>query len=109
MTGYGDVVIVSLLGDYGKPRPAVVVQSDRYAGLPSVVVCAISTDVRPELSELRPLVEPSALNGLRRPSQIMLDKPGALPRTKVSPPIGNLGPELMLHVRRVMTDLFDIA
>jgi mRNA interferase MazF len=109
MARHGDVVIVSLPGDYGKPRPALVVQSDRYALLPSVVVCPITTSLRTDLSELRLTLQPTPENGLQQPCQVMLDKPGALPRAKLSAPIGRLGSDEMLHVRRVMTDLFDIG
>lgn len=42
----GDLVMVSLQGDYGKPRPALVVQSDLLTDLESVVLCPVTSDLR---------------------------------------------------------------
>lgn len=88
MTQRGDVVLVSLQGDYGKPRPAVVVQSDVLAGLDSVVLCPLTSELR--TAAFRVTVEPTLSNGLKVLSQIMTDKPATLPRSKVSEPIGKL-------------------
>lgn len=40
----GDLVVVALSGDYGKPRPALVVQSDDFQALPSVTVLRITSE-----------------------------------------------------------------
>src|SRR3546814_1320774 len=42
----GDIVAVSLQGDYGKPRPALIVQSNLLAELESLVICPITSAVR---------------------------------------------------------------
>lgn len=68
MTNRGDIVLVALGGDYGKPRPVLIVQSDLVADLPSVVACPLTTMVRSELSELRLTVLPTSGNGLREMS-----------------------------------------
>jgi len=74
-TRRGDIVIVSATGDYGKPRPAVIVQSD---ALPdthaSIVVCQM-TSVMAQASHFRITIEPTAENGLQARSQVMADKP----------------------------------
>ena len=70
----GDVVIVRGKGDFGKTRPAVVIQSDAHGlELNSVTVCPMSTHLV-ERGRLRLDVSPSMANGLRSPSQIMIDK-----------------------------------
>jgi mRNA interferase MazF len=66
------VVVVALPGDYGKPRPALVVQSDRFAEHPSVTVLPI-TSHRVAAPLLR--VDIGLECGVDRPSQIQIDKP----------------------------------
>jgi mRNA interferase MazF len=96
----GDLVTVSLQGDYGKPRPALVVQSDLLTSLDSVVLCPVTSDLRDAV--FRVTVEPNPANGLRALSQIMTDKLATLPRTKVGPPFGRLDGERMRAVERAL-------
>ncbi|MDO9062841.1 MAG: type II toxin-antitoxin system PemK/MazF family toxin [Bradyrhizobium sp.] len=68
----GDVVLLVAQGDMGKPRPGVIVQADELGDTTnSVLVCPMSSDVS-DYHHLRPVVEPSAANGLRLRSQIPL-------------------------------------
>lgn len=57
----GDLVTVSLQGDYGKPRPALIVQSDLLTDLESVVLCPVTSDLRN--AAFRVTVEPNPANG----------------------------------------------
>ena len=88
MTQRGDIVAVSIQGDYGKPRPALVIQSDLLEGLQSVVLCPITSELRD--ATFRVTVEPNPANGLRVLSQVMADKISTLPRNKLSEPFGRL-------------------
>lgn len=100
MTQRGDLVTVSLQGDYGKPRPALVIQSDLLADLESVVLCPVTSDLRN--AAFRVTVEPNPANGLRTLSQVMVDKLSTLPRTKISEPFGRLDEERMKTVDRAL-------
>ena len=100
MTQRGDLVRVSLQGDYGKPRPALVVQSDLLEELDSVVLCPLTSAVRN--AAFRVTVEPNPSNGLRALSQVMVDKLSTLPRAKVSEPFGRLDEERMRAVDRTL-------
>ncbi|CAN5131118.1 type II toxin-antitoxin system PemK/MazF family toxin [soil metagenome] len=86
----GDVVIVSAAGDFGKPRPAVVMQSrampDAHA---SVVLCQM-TSLLIDAPDFRITIEPTPANGLRERSQVMADKPVTLMRSRIGSPIGRL-------------------
>jgi mRNA interferase MazF len=86
----GDVVTVAATGDYGKPRPAVIVQTD---ALPlehaSVVVCQMTSDLT-DAPDFRVTIEPSEKNGLRARSQVMADKPVTIRRERVGRQIGHL-------------------
>src|SRR3546814_19257903 len=83
----GDIVAVSLQGDYGKPRPALIVQSNLLAELESLVICSITSAVRD--AAFRITVEPDNANGSRVRSQVMVDKLSTLPRSKNSNPFGD--------------------
>src|SRR3546814_14947344 len=73
----GDIVAVSLQGDYGTPRPALIVQSNLLAALESVVICPITSAVRG--AAFRIPVEPDNTTGLRVHSQVMGAKLPTLP------------------------------
>ena len=97
----GDLVTVALQGEQGKPRPALVVQADRFADLTGVTVLPI-TGTLLDAPLLRVEVEPSAGNGLAKRSQIMVDKPQTPPRGKVGVVIGCLDDATMLAVSRAL-------
>lgn len=81
---------VAASGDYGKPRPAVIVQTDALpAEHASVIVCQMTSDIA-EASDFRVTIEPTENNGLRRRSQIMADKPVTIRRERVGRKIGSL-------------------
>lgn len=86
----GDVVLVVPKGDYAKPRPSVVIQSDlMHADHPSVLVCFITSDLQQD-SFYRLPVEPNETNGLVKPSQIMVDKIQAMPRARIKRKLGEV-------------------
>ena len=96
----GDLVTVALQGDFGKPRPAVVVQSDLLAELDSVVLCPITSELRD--AAFRVDIEPSPSNGLQKMSQVMVDKLATLPRARVSEPFGRVDEERMRAISRAL-------
>ncbi len=86
----GDVVTVAAAGDYGKPRPAVIVQTDALpATHASVVVCQMTSECS-EALDFRVTVDPTAANGLRVKSQVMADKPVTVRRERLGQTIGHL-------------------
>lgn len=96
----GDLVLVSLAGDYGKTRPALLVQNDLFAEeAASRTVCLLTSDVL-LAPRLRVTIDPSAVNGLRRLSQVQVEKIVTLPAEKVRGPIGRLTDEQMREVDR---------
>jgi len=89
----GDVVTVAAAGDYGKPRPAVIVQSDAFPEThASVVVCQMTSELF-DAPDFRVTIDPSGANGLRVPSQIMADKPVTVRRERVGKFVGRLAAE----------------
>ena len=104
----GDLATVALQGNYGKPRPALVVQSDLFDGHPSVVVLPITGELR-DTPLFRIEVEPSEGNGLRKLSHIMVDKPQSIPRDKLGEPFGRIEDDILLSVTRALALFLGIA
>jgi mRNA interferase MazF len=98
----GAFVVVATPGDYGKPRPALIVQSDLFAELPSVVICPLTTTLRNDADLFRLDVQPSARNGVRQASQIAVDKLTVVPSSKIGEVIGEADDELLLRVNRAL-------
>jgi mRNA interferase MazF len=104
----GCLVTVALQGDVGKPRPALVIQSDMFDEHPSVVVLPVTSDLR-ETPLFRITVEPTKANGLQVPSQIMVDKPQSISRTKIGPPFGEVDQGTLVAVNRSLAFFLGIA
>lgn len=104
----GDIVVVSSQGDYGKPRPAVIVQSDALAGADSVLVSLLIGDMT-DASLYRLMIQPDEGNGLKAPSQVMVDKIVAIPRAKASAPIGSLDKSAMIALNHMLAVMIGIA
>ncbi|MGE0222738.1 MAG: type II toxin-antitoxin system PemK/MazF family toxin [Acetobacteraceae bacterium] len=95
----GDLVVVSLPGDYGKPRPALIIQSDLFAEHPSVTLLPITSHLV-DAPLLRIDIGPR--QGLDRPSQIQIDKPHTIRRERIGQVIGGLDPLTMVGVTRAL-------
>jgi mRNA interferase MazF len=86
----GDVVIVAAPGDYGKPRPAVIVQSDAIPGShASVVICRMTSETAE--ADFRITIDPGPETGLRVRFQVMADKPVTIRRERIGRRVGRLG------------------
>jgi mRNA interferase MazF len=97
----GDLVSVAFPGDYGKPRPALIVQADVFDHLQSVTLLPLTTDPI-DAKDARIAVLPTPQNSLRQPSFVMIDKIGTLPRAKVGPPFGRVAEDDMTAVNRAL-------
>ena len=105
----GDVVTVAAAGDYGKPRPAVIVQTD---ALPmqhaSVVVCQMTSEFS-EALDFRVTLEPTEQNGLRVRSQIMVDKPVTIGRERIGQRVGHLEDKDILRLNIALAFVMGLA
>jgi mRNA interferase MazF len=86
----GDVALVVLQGELGKPCPGVIVQSDELGALSSLIVCPMSSHVDDTNNLMRPIVAPTVQNGLLVRTQIMTDKLNTLRRDRIRRVIGTL-------------------
>jgi mRNA interferase MazF len=104
----GSFVPVAAPGDFGKPRPALVVQSDRFDEHATVTVLLVSSALI-DAPLIRVDVQPNQGNGLRAPSQVMIDKAMTLRRERVGPAFGEADDRLMLEVSRLLALFLGIA
>ncbi len=104
----GDLVTIVLQGDFGKPRPALIIQSDLFDEHPSVTVLPVTSELR-DTPLFRITIEPNAENGLQKPSQVMLDKAQTVSREKIGQSFGRLDDATMLKVTRSLAVFLGIA
>jgi mRNA interferase MazF len=104
----GDLVTVAAQGDYGKPRPAIIVQSDALNTADSVLVALLTSTVK-DAPFYRLTVEPTEANGLKVLSQVMVDKVLAYPRAKCGPVIGRLSQQNMLAFSNMLSVMIGLA
>lgn len=104
----GDLVMVAVSGDYGKPRPAVVIQSDYFAGHPSVTVLPVTSHIR-DTPLFRVTLEPDGGNRLRVDSQIMVDKAVTVAVDRLGARFGCVDAASMVAVDRALALFLGIA
>lgn len=104
----GDLVTVAGSGDFGKPRPALVIQSDRFDETGTVTILLISGTLQ-DAPLIRLTVQPTPENGLRVVSQVMVDKAISVKRERVGSPFGRLDDETVLSVTRSLAVFLGIG
>jgi len=92
----------------GKPRPAVIIQDDRFDATDSVTVCAFTTDPT-DAPLFRLPVEPSEGNGLRAVCRLLVDKITTVPKAKIGARVGRLADEDMVRLNRAVLVFLGIA
>ena len=105
----GDLVTVSAAGDYGKPCPAVIVQTDAFPeNHASVVVCQLTSELV-DAPDFRLTIEPTPENGLRATSQVMADKPVTVRRERIGQKIGRLNDQDMVRIGIALAFVLGLA
>jgi mRNA interferase MazF len=94
--------------DAGKPRPAVILQDDRFDATASITICAFTTDPA-DAPLFRPLILPNADNGLREVCRLMVDKMTTVPKTKIGTRIGRLDHEDVPRLNRAVLVFLGLA
>lgn len=104
----GELVTVALQGEHGKPRPALVIQSDRFPDTATTTVLLV-TSTLVDAPLIRLTVEPLPENGLRATSQIMIDKAMTVRTDKLGGAFGQINDTAMLGVNRALALFLGVA
>ena len=105
----GDLVTVALQGEHGKPRPALVIQSDLFAELTSTVTVLLLTSTALDVPLIRVPVEPSESNGLRMRFYVMIDQIFSAGTRRIGQVFGHLDDADMVAVNRSLVLFTGIA
>jgi mRNA interferase MazF len=105
----GEIWTVSGGNNYaGKPRPALIIQEDRFDGTSSITLCAFTTDPT-DVPLLRLLISPDGQNGLRMACRLMIDKVTTVPKTRLGKKLGQLGDTDEVRVNRALMVFLGLA
>ena len=105
----GEIWTVAGGRDYaGKPRPAVILQDDRFDATASLTICAFTTDPT-DAPLFRLPVVPNQGNGLRTPCRLMVDKITTVPKTKLGSRVGRLDDEDLVRLNRAILVFLGLA
>lgn len=104
----GDIVMVALSGDYRKPRPALIVQSNFFSETASVTILPLTSELI-DAPLFRIEIEPTPENGLNSVSHVMVDKTYTTPREKIGKKIGTLEQKRMIEVERSLAIFLGFA
>jgi mRNA interferase MazF len=105
----GDIWTVAGGPDYaGKPRPAVILQDDAFDATASITICPFTTHAV-DAPLMRLPVEPSAQNGLRAASQLMIDKITTVSKEKLKRRVGRVSDEDIVRLNRAVIVFLGLA
>ncbi len=98
----GSVVVIAMQGDFGKPRPAIVVQADVFNDTHSTLTIALISSELVNAPLFRINIQPSSSNGLTKACQIQIDKLMTIRREKIGEIIGEVDDSTLLQVNRAL-------
>jgi mRNA interferase MazF len=105
----GDLITVALQGDFGKPRPALVVQSDKFNDAHATVTVLLVSSEQVDAPLFRISLQPDAKNKLDKPCQILVDKAMTIKRSRLDAAFGSANDEVMLAVNRALAVFLGIT
>jgi len=99
----GDIVTVISSGDFGKPRPAVIIQGDSLnLAKPNSTIVALITSSLQDAPLLRLTLEPSPENGLKKLSQIQSNRIMSIRTDRIGANIGRLNGNQQVELNRLL-------
>lgn len=104
----GELITISLQGDFGKPRPAVIMQANAFSTLSSVTLIPFTSEID-KAPLFRLIIEPSKENGLLKKSALMIDKIHTISREKISKPFGKISKTELIEVERLASLFLGLA
>jgi mRNA interferase MazF len=98
----GDLVTIAIQGDFGKPRPALVIQSDVFSDIHETVTVALLSSRIVQAPIFRLNIAPDDRNGLTKECQIQIDKIMSIRKERIGSTIGKLDDTMLVRVNRAL-------
>jgi len=105
----GDIVTVALQGDFGKPRPAMVIQSDVFNETHATVTVLLISSEIVGAPLFRVMVNPTHESGLEKIRQIQVDKIMTIRRERIGTVIGRIDEDTLVGINRALAVWVGIA
>jgi len=105
----GDIVTVAFQGDFGKPRPALIIQSDVFNETHATVTVLLMSSEIVDAPLFRITVVPTPENRLEKISQIQVDKIMTIRRDRIGAVIGRVDDDTLVGVNRALAVWIGIA
>ncbi len=97
----GDIIIVAPPSEFGKPRPAVVIQADLAMDGETVTFLPITSDLE-HFVKIRVPLMPDPMNGLRKPSEVMIERIQTMSLRRIGGIIGQIDRKTMNAVESAL-------
>jgi mRNA interferase MazF len=98
----GSIVTIALQGDFGKPRPALVLQSDVFNDIHATITVALISSSLVQAPIFRLDITPNKQNGLSKESQIQIDKIMSIRKERIGAVIGEIDDSILVRVNRAL-------
>jgi len=98
----GDIVLCVIAGDFGKPGPALVVQSNLFNPSHASITLLPITSHLIDTPLFRIPIRAGKMNGLKQDSQIMVDKITAVRRDRIRERIGRISPAALQQTEEAL-------
>ena len=98
----GSIVTIALQGDFGKPRPALVLQSDVFNDIHATITVALISSSLVQAPIFRLDITPNKQNGLSKESQIQIDKIMSIRKERIGAVIGEIDDSVLVRVNRAL-------
>lgn len=105
----GSIVTVAIQGDFGKPRPALVIQPDVFNDIHATVTVALISSDLVQAPIFRLNIVPDAENGLNKESQIQIDKIMSVRKERIGSTLGQLDDMVLVRVNRALAFWLGLA
>lgn len=97
----GDIITVAPPGEFGKPRPALIIQSNLSLPAPTITFLPITSDLN-RVPLIRIPIAPSSENGLQKPSEVMVDMIQTSTAARIGKIVGHLDRHTLQEVEAAL-------
>jgi mRNA interferase MazF len=105
----GDIVTVAFQGDFRKPRPALIIQSDVFNEIHATITVSLMSSEIVDAPLFCITVAPTPENRLEKIGQMQVDKIMTIRRDRIGAVIGRVDDDTLVGVKRAVAVWIGIA